>query len=78
MPTMASNQDVSVLARLCRGLAFSCSKRVKNSAGAAWKWLNTENSRFEGRKPIDLTTDEAEARELKKYMADYAAEFNPN
>ena len=51
-------------------------KRVKKSAGAAWKWLNTENDYFDGRRPVDMIKNEEEAKDLWAYMNQYAKDFN--
>lgn len=55
---------------------FTEAKRVRRSAGAAWRWLHTPNGHLGGRAPLSLCTDEAGAQQLRDYMAQYAREFN--
>ncbi len=54
---------------------FIEAKRVKRSAGAAWKWLYTPSEHLGGRLPIDLAVTDEGAIELRAYMAKYAEDF---
>lgn len=53
---------------------FDEAKRVKKSAGAAWKWLQLPCAHLDGRVPISMTDDEASAAELREYMQRYDRE----
>lgn len=54
---------------------FAEAKRVKRSAGAAWKWLHTPSEPLGGRLPIEMAATDEGAAELRAYMAKYAEDF---
>ena len=53
---------------------FDEAKRVKKSAGAAWKWLQLPCAHLDGRVPISMVNGEASAAELREYMQPYDQE----
>ncbi len=53
---------------------FEEAKRVKRSAGAAWKWLQLPCAHLDGRVPISMVDDDASAIELREYMQRYDTE----
>jgi len=55
---------------------FNEVKRVRRSNGSAWKWLNEQNERFEGRTPISMTACDADVEILWCYLKTYARDFN--
>lgn len=56
---------------------FEEAKRVKKSASAAWKWLNTPNDEyFGGGRPVDMTANDDEFAKLWAYMQKYAEDHN--
>lgn len=57
---------------------FDEAKRVKKSAGAAWKWLHQPASHLGGRVPVEMAVTDDGASELRDYMAKYADRFGPS
>lgn len=55
---------------------FEEAKRVKKSAGAAWKWLQSPSAQLNGRIPISMVDDEASAAQLRDYMQRYDTEVH--
>jgi len=53
---------------------FEEAKRVKGSAGAAWKWLQLPCAHLGNRTPISMADDEASTTELRAYMDQYDKE----
>jgi 6-hydroxy-3-succinoylpyridine 3-monooxygenase len=51
-------------------------KRVKRSEGAARKWLNQPCDHLNGRVPITMCESDELAAELRRYMDQYARQFN--
>ncbi|WP_036138844.1 NYN domain-containing protein [Luteibacter sp. 9135] len=49
--------------------------RVRRSRGGALKWLNSAQAHLGGRVPIEMTSTEEEADELRAYMDRYADDF---
>jgi len=54
---------------------FVEAKRVKRSAGAAWKWLHSPAEHLAGRLPVEMASTDETAAELRRYMATYARDF---
>ena len=54
---------------------FNEARRVRGSAGAAYKWLNQPCARLGNRVPIAMCETDRTAGELRTYMDLYAREF---